>query len=101
MILRSADSAFEREATTDERGAFRLDELLPGVYRVTVQAAGFSPAEADVLIVVATVRDITVAMKLAPLLQTLKVEAETSSITTQATDLTSAVHQGGNFQPGP
>jgi hypothetical protein len=86
-------SSVQREATSEDRGEFRLDDLVPGNYRITVNAAGFAPAQTDVVIAVATVRDITVTMSLS-VQEVVKVQAETSSITTQTIDLASAVHQG-------
>jgi hypothetical protein len=87
-------SSVQREATSEDRGEFRIDDLLPGNYRIHVSAAGFAPAQADVVIAVATVRDITVTMKPSFVQETVQVQAETSSITTQPIDLASAVHQG-------
>jgi Carboxypeptidase regulatory-like domain/TonB dependent receptor len=93
IIAQLSGSNVQREATSEDRGEFRLDDLLPGNYHITIHAPGFAPAQADVSISVATVRDITVTMTLS-VQETVKVQAETSSITTQPIDLASAVHQG-------
>jgi hypothetical protein len=87
-------SSVQRAANSEDRGEFRLDDLLPGNYRIVVSAAGFAPAQADVVIAVATVRDITVTMKPSSVQQTVRVQGETSSIATEPIDLASAVHQG-------
>jgi hypothetical protein len=87
-------SSVQRKANSEDRGEFRLDDLLPGNYRISVSATGFAPAQADVVIAVATVRDITVTMKPPFVQQTVRVQAETSSIATEPIDLASAVHQG-------
>ena len=92
--LQLAGSSIERQAVSEDRGEFRIDDLLPGNYRITINAAGFAPAEADVVIAVATVRDITVTMKPPHVQQTVEVQSELSSITTQPIDLASVVHQG-------
>jgi hypothetical protein len=94
IVAQLSGSSIRREAGSEDRGEFRLDDLLPGNYRITVDAAGFAPAQADVVIAVATVRDITVTMKPSSVQQTVKVQAAASSITTQPIDLASAVHQG-------
>src|SRR6266436_2581555 len=94
IVVQLSASSVKREATSEDRGEFRLDDLQPGNYRITVNAAGFAPAQADVVVAVATVRDITVTMKPSAAPETVQVQAETSSITTQAVDLASAVHQG-------
>ncbi len=94
IVAQLSGSSLQREATSEDRGEFRLDDVLPGNYRITVTAAGFAPAQADVIIAVATVRDITVTLKPSSAPETVNVQAEASSITTQAIDLASAVHQG-------
>jgi len=83
-----------REATSEDRGEFRIDDLLPGNYHITVAAAGFAPAQADVVISVSSVRDVTVTLKPAPTAAIVTVRSESSSITSQAIDLATVVHQG-------
>ena len=94
ILVRSLDSAVEREATSEDRGEFRLDDLLPGTYHVTVNATGFAEAQAEVSIAVSSVREVTVALKAAAPSETISVVGQTSSITTQPIDLVSVVHQG-------
>ncbi len=48
IIVRAAESPLQREASSDSRGEFRIDNLLPGVYRVKVQASGFAEANSNV-----------------------------------------------------
>ena len=94
VVAQLSDSSVQREATSENRGEFRIDDLLPGNYRVTVNAAGFAPAQAEVVIAVASVRDITVGMKPSAERQSVNVRGEASSITSQPIDLASVVHQG-------
>jgi len=94
IVVQAVDSSQKREVSSEDRGEFRLDDLLPGAYSVSVSAAGFAPAQANVVVTVATVRDVTVTMQPSGVQQTVNVQAETSSITTQTIDLASAVHQG-------
>jgi hypothetical protein len=93
-VVKSLDSPLQREATSEDRGEFRLDDLLPGAYVITVSASGFAPAEAHVSIAVSSVREVTVTLKLAAPAETVSVEGQNSSITTQPIDLVSVVHQG-------
>jgi len=93
IVVQAAGSALKRETKSDDHGEFRLSELLPGTYHVVVDAKGFAEAQADVTVVVSSVRDITVTMHPAAAPETVNVQAQPSSITTQPIDLASAVHQ--------
>jgi hypothetical protein len=94
IVAQLSGSSQQREAASEDRGEFRLDDLLPGNYRVTISAAGFAPAQADITIAVATVRDITVTLKPAATSQTVNVQGNSSSITTETIDTSSAVRGG-------
>ncbi|MGA8621433.1 MAG: carboxypeptidase regulatory-like domain-containing protein [Candidatus Sulfotelmatobacter sp.] len=94
IVAQLAGSSVQREATTEDRGEFRFDDLEPGNYRINISAAGFAEAQADVSVTVATGRDITVSLKPLSVQETVNVRAESSSIVTQPIDLASAVHQG-------
>jgi hypothetical protein len=86
-------SSLERTARCDDRGNCRMDDLKPGTYRVSVSALGFAEAVADVTVAVGSVRDITVMLQPPAVSQTVDVRAQSSSITTQAMDIASQVHQ--------
>ena len=94
VVVQSNGSSMIRQATANERGEFRIDGLLPGSYRVTVTAKGFSQATADVDVVVSLVRDVSVALKPESGRETVNVQSNPSSITTESIDTASAVHQG-------
>ncbi len=93
IAVQAAGSVLKRETKTDDHGEFRLSELHPGKYRVLVDAKGFAEAQADVTVIVSSVRDITVTMHPEAAAETVNVQAQPSSITTQPIDLASAVHQ--------
>jgi hypothetical protein len=86
-------TAQTRRVSSDARGEFRMEDLTPGSWRVTVDASGFATAGADVSITVSTTRDITVTMAPSQVRQTIGVLAIASSITAQQIDLSSNVHQ--------
>ena len=94
ITAQAGGSALKREVTSDAHGEFRLNELLPGPYRLLVNAPGFAEASADVAVVVSSVRDVAVTLKPAAAGETVNVNARPSSITAQPIDLASVVHQG-------
>ncbi|MGH9865093.1 MAG: carboxypeptidase regulatory-like domain-containing protein, partial [Candidatus Acidiferrales bacterium] len=94
IFVHALDASLERQATGGDEGNFRIDDLPPGVYRVIVNAPGFTEARADINVVVSSARNLTVTLKPAAVQQTVSVEAQSSSITTQQIDVTSAVHGG-------
>jgi hypothetical protein len=86
-------SRFKRTATTNDRGEFRLDDLEPGDYRLTVSAAGFGEANTEVELIVSSVRDYVITIRPAGGKETVQVESQPASVTTAPIDLASAVHQ--------
>ncbi len=94
VVVQSNGSSMTREVTADDRGEFRIDGLLPGSYRVTATAKGFSQVTADVVVAVSLVRDITVTLQPVSGRETVNVHGTASSITTESIDTASAVHQG-------
>jgi len=59
VVLRAAESSIEVQATANEQGEFRVDNLAPGTYHLLVNAKGFAEVLSDVTIMVSSVRDIT------------------------------------------
>jgi hypothetical protein len=94
IVAQLEGSSLQRRVSSEDRGEFRLDDLLPGTYRVTINAPGFAPAEAEVVVAVSTVHDITVTLKPSSVRQSVKVQGEISSITTEPVDTSSAVRGG-------
>jgi hypothetical protein len=93
IAVRAAGLSIIREANTDDRGEFRIDDLLPGAFLVVVSARGFAEARSDVSVNLSSVLEMTVTMMPAALQQTVSVQELSSSITTQLIDTASAVHQ--------
>src|SRR5215469_2056261 len=94
ILVQSADSSMQREAASEDRGEFRVDGLPPGGYRLTVSAAGFVPAQAEVSVVVSSVREVTVTLKAMAANESVQVQGQSSSITMQPIDPVSVVQQG-------
>src|SRR5579863_3533090 len=94
VVLQAANSSLRRETVSEDRGEFRLDDLLPGSYHLLVDAPGFAQARADVIIAVTAVRDVTVTLKPTAVAETVSVSGRASSVTTETTDTSSAVRGG-------
>jgi hypothetical protein len=93
IVVQTPESALQREATSDDRGEFRIDDLAPGGYQIVVTADGFARASADIKVIISSVQEITVVLKPQTVQQTVSVQGQASSITTQSIDSASAVHQ--------
>jgi len=93
ITARLADTPVERRTVTDSRGEFRIDDLAPGTYSTSVSASGFADAKSDVSVVVSSVTETLVTLKPAVVQQTVKVQGQPSSITTQPIDVSSVVQK--------
>jgi hypothetical protein len=93
IVVQVAGSTFQREAVSDDRGEFRIDNLVPGTYHIAATANGFAEARSDVKVVISSVQEITVILKPQAVQQIVSVQGQASSITTQPIDVASAVHQ--------
>jgi len=94
IVVQAVESSLHREVSSDTHGEFRLDDLLPGAYRVKVQANGFAEATSHVKISVSSVQEITVTLKPQPVQQSITLDLDgPASFTTQTIDTSSAVHQ--------
>src|SRR5271170_3215598 len=94
IVVHARASALERTVKADNHGDFRVDDLPAGRYRVNITAAGFAEAGSDLAVVVSMAKEITATLQPAVVQQTVKVQAQASSISTQPLDVSSAVHQG-------
>src|SRR5271168_2524772 len=59
IVVQAAESSLQREAVSDDRGEFRIDDLVPGSYRVVVTTKGFAEASSDVKVIISSVQEIT------------------------------------------
>lgn len=91
--LEQPSTARIRSVLSDARGEFRIEDLAPGAWHVTVKAHGFASASADVSVAVSTTRDLSVTLELSQASETVAVNAQGSSISAQPIDLYSNVHQ--------
>jgi hypothetical protein len=94
VAISTPDQAIQRQATTNSRGEFRFEGLLPGIYQVVVSAKGFADAKSDVNVQISSARDTLVTLRPASVQETVSVNAQPSSITTETLNTTSAVMGG-------
>src|SRR5262249_10894301 len=92
-IVVDAASSLRREATSDDRGEFRIDDLPVGSCHILVSSNGFADASSDVAVDLTFVREARVTLKPSAVSQTVTVQVQASSIATQPIDAASAVHQ--------
>ncbi len=92
-ITQAGAPSNRREATADNHGNFRIDNLQPGTYKVTVGAPGFAVARAEVTVEVSSTRSVSVTLRPATAITTVQVHGLASSIATQALDLTGSTIQ--------
>lgn len=91
--VRNAELSFAREAQSDERGQFRMEDLPPGSYQLAVSAPGFAEACSEVVVAISSVREVSVTLRPKNVAERVKVSAAAQSITTEPLDTASAVHE--------
>jgi hypothetical protein len=93
IVLDNEQLSITRETQTDARGEFRIEELPPSSYVLTVNATGFAEARSEVVVAVSSVRDVNVTLQPKSVKENVVVNAQAQSITTEPLDTASAVHQ--------
>ena len=93
IILKNAQLAVTRETHTDDRGEFRLEELPPSSYLLTVKAPSFAEARSEVVVAISSVREVSVTLQPKSSTEKVVVNAAAQSVTTEPLDTSSAVHQ--------
>lgn len=94
ITVTAKEFGLQREVLSDEAGQFRVNDLLPGAYRVVSSAPGFAEASTEVNVVISIVRDLSVVLKPETVRESVNVESHPSSITTEPIDTASTVQQG-------
>ena len=84
----------EDTATTDDTGRFKVPNLQPGLYSVTVNSAGFSPMTVEnVTVEVGRETELEVALSVGPVTGTVDVSAEAPAINTIQPDFSTNLNQ--------
>jgi Carboxypeptidase regulatory-like domain len=84
VLVVSAETGAQRTVTTNNQGAFDLQELNPGTYSVTITKSGFKKVEAkDVVVHVSDITHLTLQLSVGGLSETVVVEASAVQVETQ------------------
>lgn len=84
----------EDSATTDDQGRFRIVNLEPGLYLVTINASGFAPFTQDQVVVeVGRITEINATMSIGPVTGAVEVSAEAPVINTVQQDFNTNINQ--------
>jgi outer membrane receptor protein involved in Fe transport len=94
VTARDEAEAFERAATANSDGEYRILALPPGPYTVVVQAPGFATLQANnVVVTVGQMADLPVALSVAAGKETVTVNAESDLVETTRSSTTDTVNQ--------
>ncbi|MFY9561086.1 MAG: TonB-dependent receptor [Terriglobales bacterium] len=86
--------AFERSATTNIDGEYRLLALPPGTYTVRVEAPGFAKVEAkDQIVNIGQLRELPIALSVAGTQETITVSSEAELVETQRSSSTDTINE--------
>ncbi|MBC7931290.1 MAG: TonB-dependent receptor [Rubrivivax sp.] len=94
VTVKNEETNSEKTATTDGEGRFRVVQLQPGNYSVSVTATGFgSFTQQKVVVEVGRVNSLDIALGVAGAQETVEVTSEAPVINTQQQDFSSNINQ--------
>ena len=94
VTVRNAETNKEDSATTDDQGRFKVVNLQPGIYVVTISSAGFSPYMNErVVVEVGRETSLEAALSVGPVTGSVDVSAEAPVINTTQQDFSSNINQ--------
>jgi outer membrane receptor protein involved in Fe transport len=94
VTAKNIGTSKEDTATTDDTGRFKVANLQPGLYSVTVNSAGFSPTTVEnVTVEVGRETGLEVALTVGPVTGTVEVSAEAPAINTIQPDFATNLNQ--------
>jgi hypothetical protein len=94
VTVRSVDTNKEDSTTTDDTGRFRIANLQPGSYAVTINAPGFSPFnQPQVVVEVGRVTELDVPLAVGEVTGSVEVTGEAPVINTSQQDFSTNVNQ--------
>jgi outer membrane receptor protein involved in Fe transport len=94
VTVKNLETNKEETATTDDTGRFKVANLQPGRYSVTVNSSGFSPMTSEnVIVEVGRETPLEVALSVGPVTGSVDVSAEAPVINTTQQDFSSNINQ--------
>lgn len=94
VTVRNVETNKEGTATTDDEGRFRIVQLQPGTYAVTINGQGFSPFSQDKVVVeVGRVTTLNVPLSVGQVTGTVEVTGEAPVINTSQQDFSTNINQ--------
>src|SRR5262249_1802959 len=94
VTARNTGTNREDTATTDDTGRFKVANLQPGVYAVTVNSPGFSPlSQENVVVEIGRETTLEISLSLGPVTGTVDVSAEAPVINTTQQDFSTNINQ--------
>src|SRR5215213_6668736 len=94
VTVRNVGTNKEDTATTDDTGRFKVANLQPGIYAVTVNASGFSPStNENVVVEIGRETTLEISLSVGPVTGTVDVSAEAPVINTTQQDFSTNINQ--------
>ena len=94
VTVKNLETNKEETATTDDTGRFKVANLQPGRYSVTINSSGFSPMVSEnVIVEVGRETPIEVALSVGPVTGSVDVSAEAPVINTTQQDFSTNINQ--------
>jgi len=92
VVVHNNGTNAEQRITTDSSGSFRVRQLQPATYTVTVTSQGFAPYKAEnVIVQIGSVTDVSPRLGVAGSAETVSVSAETPEVNTTSADFAPVV----------
>src|SRR6202142_261908 len=86
-------ASIRRETRTDGQGEFRIEDLQPGSYELSVKEEGFAEVTSEVTVAISSVREASVTLQPKSVTEKVLVRETAESIPSEPLDTASAVHQ--------
>lgn len=86
VTLQAKDTTKKKSTTTDRKGEFHFDRVIPGEYEITVQCEGFQPWRRSLTVEARLPAPMRIEMQLARLNQKLTVSGSNGQLSTSASE---------------